>query len=82
MRDLFKGTANPNRVGDGTTMDAIRNEVASGSRTAGKMHLQKGREYVKALTKWLAQNPNASAGDRGVAQNMLDDLNAALAGKP
>lgn len=79
---LFKGTRNPNRVGDGTTMDAIRNELATGTRTAGKMHLTKGPENVNGLRNWLARNPNASPGDRKVAQQLLDDLLDALAGKP
>ena len=28
--NLYKGTTNPNRAGHGTTMDAIRNEIATG----------------------------------------------------
>lgn len=80
VRDLYKGTTNPNRVGNGTTMDAIRHELATGQATSGRMHLQKGREYVNALTNWLRRNPNASAGDRNVAQQLLDDLTNALAG--
>jgi hypothetical protein len=82
IRDLFKGTRSPNRVGDGTTMDAIRNEISTGRATSGKMHLQKGREYANALRNWLARNPNATAGDRSVAQQLLQDLQNALAGKP
>jgi hypothetical protein len=80
VRDLYKGTTNPNRVGNGTTMDAIRHELATGQATSGRMHLQKGREYVNALTNWLRRNPNASAGDRSAAQQLLDDLTNALAG--
>ncbi len=82
VNDLYKGTNNPNRVGDGTTMDAIRNELSTGQQTAGKMHIMKGQEYSNALTKWLSRNPNASAADRTVAQDLLQDLQDALAGKP
>ena len=82
VRNLFKGTKNPNRVGDGTTMDAIRNELATGTQTAGKMHITKGRESVTALKNWLTRNPTASPGDRSVAQRLLNELLDALAGKP
>jgi hypothetical protein len=63
-------------------MDAIRNEISTGQATPGRMHLQKGREYVTALRNWLNRNPGASAGDRSVAQRLLQDLQNALAGKP
>ena len=46
------------------------------------MHLQKGREYVNALSNWLSRNPNASADDRTVAHRLLQDLQDALAGRP
>jgi hypothetical protein len=82
VRDLFKGTRNPNRIGDGTTMDAIRNELSTGQATSGKMHLQKGREYAAALRNWLSRNPNASTSDRTVAQQLLEQLQNALAGNP
>ena len=62
---------------------AIRNQLATGTQTAGKMHIHtKGRESVTALKNWLTRNPNASAGDRSVAQRLLNELVDALAGKP
>jgi hypothetical protein len=82
VRDLYKGTRNPKRVGDGTTMDAIRNEISTARASSGKMHLQKGRDYVNALRNWLIRNPNASADDRTVARRLLQDLQDALAGRP
>lgn len=81
VSDLFKGTKNPNRVGSGTTADAIRRELATQTPTAGRMHIQKGHQYVRALRNWLRKNPEASPQDRQVAQELLDDLNDALKGK-
>lgn len=34
--NLYKGTTNPNLIGTGTTMDAVRNEILPGQLTAGK----------------------------------------------
>lgn len=76
--NLFKGTHHPHRVGDGTTMDAIRAELQSGLPTQGKMHLIKGRETLRGLENWLRRNPEASASDRQVAQSMVTELKDAL----
>ena len=79
VNDLYKGTTNPNRVGNGTTADAIRRELRSGEATGGKMHTMKGEQYSRALQKVL-RNPSLSEADRTVAQQLLDDLQAALRG--
>jgi hypothetical protein len=71
---LHHGANRPTRTGDGTTADAIRWERASGNTVGGKMHIQKGIENIRALKRWLRQNPHASPHDRGVAQNELDNL--------
>jgi hypothetical protein len=81
VEDLYKGTKTPNPLGTGSTADAIRNELQTGQATFGKFHSDKGQQYVNALTKWLAQNPNASPGDISAAQQMLNDLQSALGGK-
>lgn len=80
VNDLYKGTINPGRVGNGTTADAIRNELATGGPTAGRMHIIKGQEYSRALQNWLAKNPNAAQGDQIVARSLLGDLQSALGG--
>lgn len=82
VSDLYKGTTNPSRVGTGTTADAVRNELLTGQATAGRFHIQKAEEYSRALQNWLAHNPDAAYSDRLVAQSLLDDLQAALAGAP
>lgn len=76
VNDLYKGTTNPNRVGTGTTADAIRNDVAIGQPAAGRFHGQKGWEYERALRNFLLRNPSASYRDRLVAQSLVDELRA------
>lgn len=77
---LYKGTTNPNRVGNGTTMDAIRNELATGVPTPGRMHSIKGQERLNGLNKWLRRNPDAPYNDRLVAQSLADELSLVLRG--
>ena len=82
VNDLYKGTTNPNRVGTGTTADAVRNERITGKPTQGIWHATKANEYSKGLRNWLQKNPSASARDRMVAQSLLDDLEDALRTTP
>ena len=79
--DLYKGTANPNRVGTGTTADAVRNEVATGQATGGRFHTQKAEQYSNALRSLLKKG-NLSSRDRLVAQSLIDDLQNALGKQP
>ena len=78
--NLYKGTTNPNRVGNGTTMDAIRNESATGLPTGGRMHTTKGEETLRGLNNWLRRNPNADYHDQLVARSLADELSSALQG--
>jgi hypothetical protein len=79
--DLYKGTANPGRVGTGTTADAIRYELRTGDQVFGRSHVQKGEDYVRGLENWLKRNPQADYHDRLVARSLADDLLDAL-GRP
>ncbi len=82
INDLYRGTTNPNRIGNGTTADAIRHELATGQPVGGAFHSQKGADYARGLENWLRANPNAPYRDRVVAQSILDDLRSALGGGP
>lgn len=74
LNGLYKGTTHPRWTGDGTTADAIRWERASGETVQGRQHLQKGVDSIRGLKRWSRQNPNASAYERGVAKNELNNL--------
>jgi hypothetical protein len=78
--NLYKGTTNPNLVGTGTTMDAVRNEIVTGLPTEGTFHTTKAQETITGLTKWIKNNPNASYQDKIVANSLLNDLQNALRG--
>ncbi len=81
VNDLYGGTTNPQRVGNDTTMDAIRHELATGGAVHGRRHLGKGQNYANGLRNFLRRNPNASAHDRRVAQSLYDELQGAIRGR-
>ncbi|MEU0004732.1 polymorphic toxin-type HINT domain-containing protein [Streptomyces sp. NPDC006314] len=81
VNDLYKGTTNPARTGDGTTMSAIRDELSSGQLVHGRNHVAKGNQYAKALNKWIGRNHrDGDPHDLIVARSLLADLKSALAG--
>jgi RHS repeat-associated protein len=79
--DLYKGTTNSARTGDGTTMSAIREELKSGQLVHGRNHVAKGNQYAKALNKWISRNyRSGDPRDLIIARSLLTDLKSALAG--
>ncbi|MBD3388145.1 MAG: hypothetical protein GF414_04310 [Candidatus Altiarchaeales archaeon] len=77
--DLYRPGAT---IGSGSTADAIRYELATGQPVGGHWHSQKGRNYIRALQRWLRSNPTASAADRAAAEMMIQDLMDALGTGP
>ena len=67
-------------VGNGSTADAVRSELATGQPVGGRFHTIKAQETIQGLNNWLARNPSASAGDIAGARAVLQDLTNALAG--
>jgi hypothetical protein len=61
-------------------MDAIRNEIATGVPTAGRMHTIKGQETLNGLNNWLRRNQGADYHDRLVGQSLADELSLVLRG--
>jgi hypothetical protein len=80
VADLYKGANTPKPIGTGSTADAIRHEMATGTMVGGRNHTIKGQEYSTALAKWLKNNPTADPGDIAAATAMKNDLDAALRG--
>ncbi len=81
LNDMYRGANNTNRVGDGTTADAVRNELATLEPTEGKWHLTKAVDYQRGLAKWLMDKNNIDPTDRAVAIRELQNLMDALAGR-
>lgn len=78
VNSVYKGVDNPQRVGNGTTADAVRHEKATGGDVHGRVHTRKARETIRGLKRWLRRNPDSSPSDRVVAEAMRDDLIDAL----
>jgi filamentous hemagglutinin len=81
VNDLYKGTTNPARVGNGTTADAVRAEAETGQPTGGVFHTMKAEQYSTALSKIL-QRGDLNPHDRVVAQSLYNDLQNALGNGP
>jgi RHS repeat-associated protein len=75
VNDLYKPGA---QVGTGSTADAIRWTLQTGQLVGGTDHQAKGLQYISALVNWLAAHPDASEGDKEVAQMIANDLLDAL----
>ncbi|MEU6429690.1 DNRLRE domain-containing protein [Microbispora sp. NPDC046973] len=78
---LYKGTGNPNLIGDGTTMSAAQHELRGGALVQGRGHIQKAREAIRALENWMDRNPGASEHDMLVARTLRASLQDALRGR-
>ena len=78
VNDLFKGVTHPSRTGDGTTMHAIRHELATGETVHNRRHIIKGQEILRGLEKWLLRSQEASPSDRAIAQRLAQEIREAL----
>jgi hypothetical protein len=78
IKNLYKGTGNPKRTGDGTTMDAVRNELLTGRRTHWTRHIQKAEQTKRDLANWVERHPDASARDIRIARALMKRLTNAL----
>ena len=70
------------KVGNGSTADAARSEIATNQKVGGKWHMEKTSNTAEFLENWLQKNPQATSGDRSAAENILLDLKDALGKKP
>lgn len=81
VQNVYKGVNNPNMVGNGTLGDAVRYELASGTKVHGRGHIVKAEETIRGLQNWLRNTPEALAVDRAVAVDIISDLERALKGQ-
>lgn len=79
--DIWKHAGRPGSKGDGTTFDALRNEIRTGKPSAGKFHYQKAADLMTGLHKVLADSATSPA-DRALAVDLLRQFGAAWKGKP
>ena len=75
LDELYRANA---KIGSGSSAAALRYEKVTGMSVSGKFHEIKVMDKSRELTKWLKNNPTASAGDRAAAENVLRDMSNAL----
>ena len=81
LQDIMNQLYRPNAsIGNGSTADAIREQLSTGKLVGERDHIIKGQERVVNLTRWIQNNPNASPSDMKAAQDVLNDLQKALNG--
>jgi hypothetical protein len=78
--NLYRGQDNPNMIGNGTTMDAVRAELRTGIATGNKFHTIKAQESISGLNNLLNKG-NLSPEDANIAKALIKDLTDALSGK-
>ena len=78
--DLYKGQGGKNTIGNGTTMDAVRNEIKTGLPTNGKFHSIKAQETINRLQRRLRAGDLTPA-ETNIANELIKDLQNALGGK-
>lgn len=78
LSDIYKGSENPLKVGDGTLMDAIKEEIKTGVLVHGRDHAgQKASDIIKGLEKIVRGN-TYSQSDKDIAKEFINTLNEAL----
>jgi len=80
INDLYKGQGGRNTIGNGTTMDAVRNEIKTGLPTNGKFHTQKLNDYLNALQRRLRAG-DLNDYDTAVVNALIDDIKKAQKGQ-
>ncbi|GAA2757563.1 hypothetical protein [Actinopolymorpha rutila] len=68
--NIWKHAGKSGTAGDGTTFDALRNEILTGRPSNGIFHMQKSIESMRGLQK-IIDSPNTSAADRAIAEDLL-----------
>ena len=81
LQNIIDFMYRPNaKIGSSSTADAVRYELKTGENVAGKNHMQKAQDSIKALEKWIKNNSNANKSDVDTAQKYIKDLKNALNG--
>lgn len=68
-------------VGSGSTAAAVRQELTTNQAVGEAFHSQKAADSIRALEKWLSNNPAARPADRAAAENIIRDMSNALRGQ-
>ena len=77
LDEIYKGQNAKSQVGNGTMMDAIRNERKTGKPTRGRLHTKKGKAAIKLLNACLGSG-KLDDRDKAAVRAIMDDLKKAL----
>ena len=77
--DLYSGQGSKGQIGNGTMMDAVRNEIKTGNPTKGKYHSEKARSSIKNLEKQLSSG-KLDKQEKKIVRELVKDLRSALSG--
>jgi hypothetical protein len=75
INELYRDGAT---VGDGSTADAIREQISTGKLVGNKDHIQKGKERLRQIKNILSKEPNHP--DKDILEFLANDLKCALGG--
>nr|MBI9051624.1 hypothetical protein [Anaerolineaceae bacterium] len=78
---LFEGAGKPKQIGNGSQMDAVRNELATKKPTYGRFHSNSIENTIKSLQE-LIKTGYLDPHDTDVALALIADINKALKGIP
>ena len=79
VNDIYKGQGGKGQIGNGTMMDAIRNELKTEKRTKGKFHSKKARLRVAGLEN-LINSGKLNDQDKNIAKVLIKDIRKAISG--
>ena len=79
VNDIYKGQGGKGQIGNGTMMDAVRNELNTGKPTKGRFHSKKARNREAALKKQISSG-KLNAQEKSIARALIDDIGKALSG--
>ena len=79
INELYKGQDAKGKIGNGTMMDAIRNEKKTGRPTNSKFHTKKGKGLLVQLEDCLSSG-KLSDMEKKVIRTVKEDLRKAIVG--
>ena len=77
--EIYKGQGSRRQIGNGSVMDAVRNEQKTGGSTKGKYHSKKARGTINRLEKQIGIG-RLSIEEKKIARELIKDLKKALSG--
>ena len=75
--EIYEGQGKKGQIGNGSMMDAIKNELKTGKSTKGYFHSKKGRNTIVELKKHIGSG-KLNANDKAIVRALVEDIKKAL----